>query len=74
MCSFNRNSEDRGLRPAGGANHPDSDLAEVGKLSAKKALGQIESSLLSYCKIFKVVQGGSPTLDEQYEWKARIFP
>ena len=26
------------LRPAGGVNHPDSDLAKVGKLPAKKAL------------------------------------
>ena len=38
--------------PAGGVNHSDSDLAEAGKLSAKKALRQIEGSILTHSRNF----------------------
>ena len=40
------------LRPAGGVKHPDSDLVETGMLSAKKALGWIEGSILSNSRKF----------------------
>ena len=38
------------FRTASGVYHPESDVAEVGKLSAKTALGQIEGSILSNSK------------------------
>ena len=54
--------------PAGGVNHPDSDLAGPGKLSAKKSLGQVEGSILSNSRNFKVVRGGFPTFDKWAKW------
>ena len=45
-------------RPAGGDNHPDSGLAEVGKLSAKKALGWLKAVFLPTPENFEVVRGG----------------
>ena len=41
------------LRPAGGVNHPDSVLAKVRKLAAKKALRWLEGSILSNSRTFQ---------------------
>ena len=40
------------LRPAGGVNHPDSVLAKVGKLPAKRALRWLDGSILSNSRKF----------------------
>ena len=40
------------LRAAGSGNHPDSGLAEDGKPSAKKALDQLEGSIVSNSRNF----------------------
>ena len=47
-----------------GVNHPDSNLAEVGKLSAQKALGHLDGSAYfeQLQKFFKVVRGAFPSL------------
>ena len=54
-------------------NHPDSDLAEVGGLSAIQALGQIEGSILRISRIFKAVCGGFPSLNEQMSGPKQVF-
>ena len=63
------------LRPVGGVNHPDSDLAEVGKLSAKMHLAKYKVVFLPTLEnLKKEVRGGFSTFIGQNEGKTRAFP
>ena len=62
------------LRPAGGVNHPDSVLAKVGKLPAKKHFDDQTAVFLATPESFKGVRCGFPALLGQNVRKTRVFP